>query len=180
MLHAVDHAPNRVRAVAIPKLFLGDPIMRPPNPTGQHKANGTYRADRHQPMPLHPAKPPRAPSWLAETAKAKWKEAARLLSDVGLLTPLDLDALAAYCSTWATWRKAVETIEREGATFTTAAGLVKRHPAVAIAAQAGRDLLAWAERLGLTPAARQRMRVELTPAESLDPLEALLADAALG
>ena len=151
--------------------------MRPPKPTAQHKANGSYRSDRHRPMPLSPGKPPRAPAWLSEMAKGKWRAAARLLADVGLLTPLDLDALAAYCETWAAWRKAVETIEREGATFTSSAGLVKRHPAVAIAAQAGRDLLAWAERLGLTPAARLRMRVE--PPEEKDPLEALLNSASL-
>jgi P27 family predicted phage terminase small subunit len=88
-----------------------------------------------------------------------------LLASAGLLTHLDLDALAFYCQSYATWRTATATVEREGATFTTKTGAVKRHPAAALAQQAVRDLQTWADRLGLTPAARQRMRVELASAE---------------
>jgi P27 family predicted phage terminase small subunit len=125
-------------------------------------------------MKLQPSKPPRPPAWLSATAKVKWKETARLLAQTGLLTTLDLDALAAYCECFANWRTAVETVEKEGATFTTPSGLVKRHPAVTNAQQANKDLLAWAERLGLTPAARQRMRVELPNTNEVDEFEALL------
>src|SRR5262245_15040438 len=151
-------------------------MSRPPKPTAAHRIVGTYRRDRHEGPALTPGKPPPAPAWLSDVAKPKWGETATLLAGTGLLTDLDHDALAAYCETWATWRKAVETVEREGATYRTAAGLVKRHPAVAIAAQAGKDLLAWAERLGLTPAARQRMRVELPSEGEHDPMEDFFLD----
>lgn len=92
-----------------------------------------------------------------------------------MLTALDLDALAAYCQCYATWRAAAETVERESATYRTDGGLVKRHPAVAVMQQAGKDLLAGAEKLGLTPAARLRLRIE-PPADEPDEFECFLSE----
>lgn len=149
-------------------------MSRRPTPTHLHKLAGSFRADRHRTMTLTPGTPPDAPGWLSSIAKAKWVETAAALAAAGALTALDLDALAAYCECYATWREALETVRREGATFPTRSGLVKRHPAVAIVAQAGRELLAWSDKLGLTPAARQRMRFELPATEEADEFEALL------
>jgi P27 family predicted phage terminase small subunit len=143
-------------------------MSRPPLPIRHHQAVGSYRPDRHQAMPLHPSDlPPPVAPWLTPLAKAKWEEAAAELTAAGVLTALDLDALAVYCEAYATWRAAVDTVAMEGATYKTEGGLVKAHPAVAIMQAADKTLLAWSEKLGLTPSARQRMRIE--PPEKKPP-----------
>jgi P27 family predicted phage terminase small subunit len=146
-------------------------MSRPPLPLHVHQLQGTYRKDRHQPRPRLACAAPRAPAWLSAPAKAKWKDVARQLAAAGVLTGLDLDALAAYCEAFATWRAAAATVAAEGPTYKADNGLVKRHPAVAIMQQAGRDLHSWGDKLGLTPAARQRLRIEPPPeGDELDEL----------
>jgi P27 family predicted phage terminase small subunit len=136
-------------------------VSRPALPLDHHHAAGTYRADRHQTLPLRPGqKPPRPPAWLTAGAKVKWKEAARQLAAAGVLTALDLDALAAYCEAFATWQAAVEAVAKEGATYTTESGQKKPHPSVAIMLAADKSVRDWASRLGLHVAARRQLRIE--------------------
>jgi P27 family predicted phage terminase small subunit len=143
--------------------FLGDFMPPLPKTTAQHQAAGTYRADRHRLYPLRPTEVPSPPKWLTnKAAKKKWREVADLLAGTGVFTTLDLDALAAYCSAFVAWRTAADTVERDGQTYRSG-DLLKAHPAVAIMQSAAKEMQTWADRLALTPASRQRMRVEPPP-----------------
>jgi P27 family predicted phage terminase small subunit len=136
-------------------------MPRPRKSISLHQAQGTYRADRHRELPLRPTKGPRPPAWLSGPARQKWREAARLLASAGVLSRLDHDLLAVYCSTWAAWRQAAEAVATEGATYRAGGGLLKKHPAVGVAEAARKDLAGLADRLGLTPAARLKLGVML-------------------
>lgn len=46
------------------------------------------------------------PAWLKGKAREKWETLAPHLKQLGLLTALDLDQLAAYCESWAEFRHA--------------------------------------------------------------------------
>jgi P27 family predicted phage terminase small subunit len=124
---------------------------------------------------------PRCPRWLSADAKAEWNRLAGELWQLGLLTNLDTALFAGYCEIYATWRAAVKLVDENGPTY-RAGDLTKRHPAVAIASQACRDMLASAQHFGLTPAARQRLHVEpmAAPSEKArffrDPLTQLLEE----
>jgi P27 family predicted phage terminase small subunit len=137
----------------------------PPTPkrTAEHQAAGTCRADRQQLLPLTPGNPPPPPKWLSKSAKRKWREVAERLAGAGVLTALDADALAAYVTAFITWRNSAELVAAEGETYGAANGLKKAHPAVGIMQAAAKEMLAWAGLLALTPAARQRLRVETPP-----------------
>lgn len=135
-------------------------MPRQRKPLDLHHAHGSFRGDRHRRGGARPIKAPRPPAHLSEAAREKWRETARQLADSGLLTALDLDALEVYCVTWAGWRKAVETIEREGSFFVTETGQRKKHPLVAEAETARKDLLAYGSKLGLNPTARQNLYIE--------------------
>src|SRR5262245_26664847 len=100
--------------------------------------------------------PPRCPSWLSSEARKEWRRLAPELIRLGLLTVLDVAVFGAYCETFALFLAITKLVAKDGATYRTANGLIKRHPAAALAQQAGRDLLALDSCFGLTPAARQR------------------------
>lgn len=150
--------------------------MPPPKPTRNHQLAGTYRRDRHAGPELRPSTPPRAPAWLSADGKRCWRDTARILCALGILDPnLDAPVLALWCETWVLWRAAGKAVTERGPTYERG-GLVKANPAVAIAAQAARDLANMAEKLGMTPSARRRLRIELPDLEEEeDPLDQLIA-----
>jgi P27 family predicted phage terminase small subunit len=123
---------------------------------------------------MRPGKAPRPPAWLSDAAKAKWRDVAKLLADVGILTHLDLDLVGLYCETWVAWKQACDVVATEGLTYATESGQRKPHPATLLAAQARKDLLAMENSMGLTPASRQRLRIEMTAPGPEDPFEKFL------
>src|SRR4051794_16873529 len=106
---------------------------RKPKSAQEHKEAGTFRKGRH--APAAPARPlkvlPKAPAWLSKPAQKKWTETGRQLVEAGILTRLDLDALANYAETWSTWRQALQEL-KGGLTYEGENG-PRKHPAAAVA-----------------------------------------------
>jgi P27 family predicted phage terminase small subunit len=80
------------------KIAAGNPGKRPLNP--------------HEPQPVTSA--PRMPAWLSKRAKAEWRRIVPELTNLGLLTRIDLAALAAYCQAYAELEEATRTLDKEG------------------------------------------------------------------
>ncbi|PZN08636.1 MAG: phage terminase small subunit P27 family [Bacillota bacterium] len=114
-----------------------------------------------RPLPQNEPKPapiaPKCPSWLDKIAKREWKRVAGELEKLGLLTQVDMAALAAYCQAYSRWVQAEETIKREGLVVTTESGYQMPHPAVKIAEKSMQLIRAFCIEFGLTPSARARM-----------------------
>lgn len=102
---------------------------------------------------------PEPPTHLGRGGKAEWRRVARTLVDMGLLTVLDLTALAAYCASYQRWIKAERTIAKKGETYTSSTGLEKTSPWVRIARDAKADMRIFAAEFGLTPATRSRLSI---------------------
>lgn len=109
-----------------------------------------------KPGPSFVRVPPEAPEWLTEEARAEWDRVLPGLSRLDLLKPEDRAALAAYCESWATFRRATEVVQAEGLTIEAKQGTLT-HPAVGIARAAGREVRAWAAHFGLTPSSEQAL-----------------------
>ena len=124
-----------------------------PTPTPILKLRGStqarYRPEEVQPSPGAPARP----DWLEGEALAKWNALAPELSRLGLLTVVDGEAFAAYCSAWAELRHATETLEREGH-YIGEGGLKRSHPAVAQQRSAWTALQRLGSLFGLSPSDR--------------------------
>ena len=84
------------------------------------------------------------------------------LSEIGVLTEIDMAAFAAYCQSYARWKEAQEHIDSEGSTFGTDKGYQQQTPCVGIAntnqklmMQAafgvGKDEEEWRHYLGVRP-----------------------------
>jgi len=113
------------------------------------------------------------PGWLAPEARRLWRSLAPELIRLGLLTPLDRAAFAGYCQLYARWRQAERVLAVEGETIPGHRGVLRKHPMLTVARQALELMRKFGEEFGLSPAARQRLRVK-PPASDDDDFEGLL------
>ena len=107
-------------------------------------------------------KPKPCPKWLNNTAKKEWRRVAKILAEEGKdFTDKDLKALEAYCINYAKWQRCEQIIDEKGYSMLVGDnGYEQQRP----------ELRAWAKELGLTPAARQRMKEAGNASESgIDP-----------
>jgi P27 family predicted phage terminase small subunit len=99
---------------------------------------------------------PKPPTWLSREAAAEWRRVVPGLQRLDLLKEEDRATLTAYCETWATFVEATKRVRAEGLTIEAKQGTLA-HPAVAIARNAGRELRAFANLYGLSPAAEMAL-----------------------
>ena len=139
------------------------PGGRPRKPTEQKALEGTLRAERLAvETPRPPAVLPRAPAWLSKTAKKHYQTLGPRLVAYGFAGQTDADALAVYCQLWARWQEAEEFLRDNGSTYvlrdeTGKPRYVAQFPQVAIANRLAKEVRAYQQVLGLTPADRSRV-----------------------
>lgn len=139
-----------------------------PEPTALLKLKGSKRVTRarEETEAAGPAGIPRKPAWLDRVAKTCWDQLVPLLSEMGVLTLIDVKALERYCRFYSRWRRAEKVIEEEGETFpirdkkTGEISYVQQRPEVAIANQLAIRLARLEQEFGMTPSARTRIRIE--------------------
>lgn len=66
--------------------------------------------------PRRTDKPPKCPSWLNDEARKEWRRIVPELHELGLLSVLDVAALAAYCQSYARYAEAEAFLTEHGAT----------------------------------------------------------------
>lgn len=130
---------------------------------GNHPLND----ERPKPAPLAP----RCPSWLSRRAKAEWRRVAPELETLGLLTTLDMAALASYCQAWARVEQCTRVLDREGLTYesrrvsedddgeATVTVLIKARPEVAMEQRYIATAMRLCVEFGMTASSRGRMVV---------------------
>ncbi len=157
-------------------------IGRPRKPTKLHLINGNpSKLDlderlRKEPQPRPSI--PKWPTWLNKHAKKEWKRVVPMLDELGLLTEIDMAALAAYCQSYARWKQAEELVEEHGLTYvhTNKGGEDNdtARPEVAIAHKYLDKVKAFATEFGLTPSSRTR--IEVPKNETTNEMERLLME----
>ena len=102
---------------------------RKPKPTAIKKLEGNpgkRKLNKNEPVPAKGMS--ECPDWLLPEAKAEWERLCEKLSDMGVLTEIDMAAFAAYCQSFARWKEAQEHIDEEGSTFATDKGYQQQTP----------------------------------------------------
>ena len=131
---------------------------RKPKPTALKKLEGNPGKRKLNTKETVPAKGmPDCPKWLLPEAKEEWKRLCQKLSDMGVLTEIDMAAFAAYCQSYARWKEAQEHIDSEGSTFETVKGYQQQIPWVGIANTNQKLMMQAASEFGLMPSARSRI-----------------------
>ena len=117
---------------------------------------------------------PACPACLGDEARKEWQRLSKELAELGLLTGLDRNLLAAYCQAHALWVEAVSSIARYGTMVKSPNGYPMQSPYVAVANKQVDIMVRIAAEFGMTPSSRTRIRVGDKPPE--DPFEAFLQD----
>lgn len=144
------------------------------------KANGTFSPNKAKDKPsgkiLLNLPPP--PFELADTALTHYKEEGQNLIELGMLKNSDLIALAQYANEVAVYVKASYEASTGGLVVELSNGMTAQNQYRKIAADALKNSMALADRLGLSPKGRHTMKGpaafdELGANEEQDPLEIL-------
>jgi P27 family predicted phage terminase small subunit len=133
-----------------------------PLPLRLLKGNPQKRPLRPEIEPERPVEPPEAPPFLGGFARDEWYRVVGELHRLKLLTVLDINPLAAYCTAYARWRTAAQALAKVEKLNPVTAGsglVIKRaqNPLVRIASRAEADMLRYASQFGFTPVARSRL-----------------------
>jgi P27 family predicted phage terminase small subunit len=95
---------------------------------------------------------------LSELPKDVATEVRRLVAELGArLRPEDEYAVIMLATAWATWKKAQADVESQGRVVMSG-GTAIANPALTVAEKAGREIVTLARELGMTPAARKKLR----------------------
>lgn len=121
--------------------------------------------NENEPKPKVPDKIPDPPPWLSSYAKKEWNRVAPQLHKLGLLTEIDIAALASYCQSYDRLiraEKAIRAHEKEHGSllFTTETGYAQQIPEIGIANSAMKNIKVFAAEFGMTPSSRSSLNVE--------------------
>lgn len=121
------------------------------------------------------------PAWLSKEAKKEWEIVAPELQRLGLLTNVDVSALAVYCDAVARYTEAAKKIQKEGAvieyTNTQGATNLVKSPWVQVADQYAKIIRQYLTEFGLSPSARASLAINHADDEKEEtPFEQMFGD----
>ena len=136
-----------------------------PFPLKVLRGNPGKRPMKPEPQPEIAADVPEPPPFITGYAADEWWKTAPELHRLGLLTRIDVPALAAYCHAFGPWRMAAESLAKmqandpimNGMIIKTKYGDAAMNPLVSIARKHAADVIRYASEFGLTPVARTRL-----------------------
>lgn len=149
-------------------------MPRRPTPTALKAITGSRRAaaeSRDQPTP--DALPTGIPAWLPRKAVPYWPKLAAMMKRARIVTEADAVVLGMYATAFAEWCEAQGEIAKTGVIVKSPSGYPIQNPWVAIANKAFERLHKCGVELGLTPAARSRVKVPEGAKDADDPWASL-------
>ena len=139
----------------------------PPTPTRLKLLAGNpgkRRLNTREPQPRQTT--PRCPPWLDKEAKLVWKRITPGLRRMGVLTAVDGEALATFCTTFVRWREAEDFLSKHGTVYPLRdekgnVRCMQQFPQVAIARNMLQAVIRFYAEFGMTPASRSRIEIPL-------------------
>lgn len=131
---------------------------RKPLPTKTKVIKGTFqdcRGNKNEPKPA--TKIPAAPDHLDKAALIEWGRISAELEKMGLISEIDMAALAAYCQAYSRWLDAENQLAEQGLTITTMSGNIIQNPLVRIANKAMLIMHRYLSEFGMTPSSRSKV-----------------------
>ena len=124
--------------------------------------NGTHRPCRdkpHTPSVEALGVIPDPPEWLSPIAAAEWRHLCPRLTQLNVLTDLDLKKLEQYCSAYSDYRAADAAAREHGVLLLSPTGEMRKNPAITAKSEASKMMTSAGAALGLDPLARERIIV---------------------
>jgi P27 family predicted phage terminase small subunit len=129
------------------------------------QGNPGGRAVKDELKPTKSVQLPDPPEILTTDAREEWLRIVEEAYNLGLLTVVDTQSLAAYCQAYGRWIVAERALAKLAAIDPNTGGLMIKsknsqpmaNPLLWIAANAARDMVRYASEFGFTPASRTRI-----------------------
>ena len=138
-------------------------------PTNLKIIKGTKRNCReNKDEPVLPLGIPSPPEHLSAIALIEWGRISNQLYQLGLLTEVDMAALAAYCDAFGMWCDSSGQLKKEKLTIETTNGNIIQNPLVGIVNQSREHMRKFLTEFGLSPASRAKVSVN-KPDKKEDP-----------
>lgn len=102
------------------------------------------------------SKVPTPPAWLPTHGKTEWRRVVPQLVAGRKIAAHELGTVESYCLAVANMRQAEAIIAKDGPTYISPTGELKRHPATTLVKEAVEASRRLAAELGLTPASRTK------------------------
>jgi P27 family predicted phage terminase small subunit len=146
--------------------------MNPPKPTQLRIMQGNPgKRPLNKKEPIPPTGLPDCPTHLMKDAKAEWRRMVPILQGMGLLSTLDMAALAAYCQAYGRWQQAEREMKRltkkgtTGLLIKTMQGNYIQNPLLGIVSRNIQIMRQFITEFGLSPSSRSRIQVDQTGGE---------------
>lgn len=142
----------------------------PRKPTAWRRAEGNRgkRAWNHA-EPVPPEGLPDCPAHLGPEARAEWDRLVGPLARMRVITAIDRGVLAAYCQAWGRWVEAEDKLRATPLLIRTPSGYVQQSPWLSISNRQMELMGKYMAEIGLTPAARSRIALDVA-AEASEPI----------
>lgn len=140
-------------------------------PTNLKVLKGTQRADRLNPdEPMPDPNIPEAPDFLSKEALIEWGRITTQLSKLGLITDIDMAALALYCQAWGRIVKYEKVISEEGELNKDGSNT---SPAMWIVNKSYEQVYKFLTEFGMSPASRSKVSAKKQTQKEADPWDKL-------
>jgi P27 family predicted phage terminase small subunit len=144
-----------------------------PKPTSLRLLHGdrSSRINHAEPQPLDV--PIVRPDWLSPVAAAEWDRLAPHLASMGTVKATDEPLLAAYCESYARWRRLADLAAHSNPILNRGSDVEPiwvKNPIFAQVRDATAELRVLAREFGLTPSARAGLRVTVVSAAPVERL----------
>ena len=150
---------------------------RKPKPTKLKLLTGTAQPCRmNDKEPKPKSDNIKMPAGLSEKAKKCWRLVAKQLTDAGVLTNLDVHALAMYCEVFTRWQDANEKLAKFGPVIKAPSGFPVQSPYLQISNKSFDQMKSMLVEFGMTPSSRTRVSV-VDQQEVSDPVAEFMAGA---
>lgn len=100
---------------------------------------------------------PECPSHLNEEAKKEWERIVPELYQLGLMTKIDMSAIAGYCQSYGRWVEAEKLLKEESFIDFSPKGYPMQNPLITISNRALELIHKFLTEFGMTPASRSRI-----------------------
>jgi P27 family predicted phage terminase small subunit len=103
---------------------------------------------------------PSMPDWMDAEASKEWNRISGHLHECGLLTQIDMEALAIYCQLWSRWVSLEMAIKTEGFTVIDSSDNQKINPKILAANTTANLIHKYLTQFGMTPSSRAGLHIK--------------------
>ena len=147
---------------------------RKPLPTNIHKLQGNRSKLPKESLEtsfLPETEIPPCPMHLGAAAKKEWKRITPKLKDLGVISQIDMAALAAYCNAYGRWvdsEKILKSMGSSGLIHETDTGYQQMSVYLQISNRAVEQMFKFLTEFGMSPSSRTRIKPSKSAGEKID------------